>query len=265
MPLSTIQVNHDLQSNELSVVHLEKHTRDLACELWLLGVNLGVKSFTKHLLLLFNRNAIQRLEGQATRGGSTLGHGGSRHGRCTLSTTTLARTTLHRHAARLVLSSRSAHPLWWHALHTASSTTTEALNLGHRLWVVHTVWHTHRHALGSHGEIRRDLLVGAHATTALLAREATMELGGTAGNSWHGHSLSRERHSATTNVGNEGLLSWAIKHSRGHELRLCKYICVTVVEGMERTYRLRHSGSGSGLLLSNGVAGLDASLELQSC
>ena len=38
--------------DKLRVIHLQKHTGDLACKLGLLLVDLGVQSLTKHLLLL---------------------------------------------------------------------------------------------------------------------------------------------------------------------------------------------------------------------
>jgi hypothetical protein len=53
-----VKVTNDLQAQQLIVVHLQQHARDLTRQLRLLGVDLRVQSLTKHLLLLRRRSAV---------------------------------------------------------------------------------------------------------------------------------------------------------------------------------------------------------------
>jgi len=222
----------NLQAKQLSVVHLKKHTSDLASKLRLLSLDLGVESLAEHLLLL------GRGSGDKSRvaGGGLITAGlAGRSLTATLAaahlrtTTAIAGTTTHTLA--------HGHT---RNLTTATSTTTEGGDLH---GVTHAVRHTR--ALHGHGhtlEVGRHLLVGTHAAAALL-REGTGELTGTSGHTGHDHtSLGREGHTALTS-GDEALLAGTVKDGGLH-------------------VRLRHTSGSGGLLLADGVAGLDASLEL---
>lgn len=106
-------------------------------------------------------------------------------------------------------------------LTTATSTASE-LHLSHALRVAHAVRNRALH--GAHGdalEVRRKLLVGAHATTTLLTRERTRVL--TGASTWdtsHHHTGLRREGNATALAGNEALLARSVENGGLHVLEL---------------------------------------------
>jgi hypothetical protein len=214
------------QVKELSVVHLEEHTGDLAGKLGLLLVNLGVKSLTEHLLLLGRGSGVESVDVKSGRGGRSL--------RALLRETThLAGTTT---ATELLTTTAhvGAHHVRGHTRHHGHGATTTGTTTAHHHLVSkgRVAVSTGREALhGRNGVTHRGLAVGTAAAT-LLREGTTLALG---------HTLD-EGHLATG--GHDGLTVGAEEHLRLHELR-------------------GDTTSGSGLLLhADLVAGLDAGLKL---
>jgi hypothetical protein len=214
------------QVKELSVVHLEEHTGDLAGKLGLLLVNLGVKSLTEHLLLLGRGSGVESVDVKSGRGGRSL--------RALLRETThLAGTTT---ATELLTTTThvGAHHVRGHTRHHGHGATTTGTTTAHHHLVSkgRVAVSTGREALhGRNGVTHRGLAVGTAAAT-LLREGTTLALG---------HTLD-EGHLATG--GHDGLTVGAEEHLRLHELR-------------------GDTTSGSGLLLhADLVAGLDAGLKL---
>ncbi len=58
-PALGTQEARNSQIDQLVIVHLEKHARDLTSQLWLHIVDLWVKSLSKHLLLLAGGSSVQ--------------------------------------------------------------------------------------------------------------------------------------------------------------------------------------------------------------
>jgi hypothetical protein len=216
------------QVKKLGILHLEEHTSDLACELGLLLVDLGVESLTEHLLLLSRGSSVESVDVERRRGRSGLG-ALLREATHLAGTTTaeLLTTTTHVGATHHVRRHTTGH-------HGHGSTTTSTATTHHHLLSKGGVGVcSRREALhGRNGVTHGGLAVGT-AATALLGETTTL--------STLGHTL-HEGHLATG--GHDGLATRTEEHLGLHELRGDA------------------TGGGSLLLHADLVASLDAGLEL---
>jgi hypothetical protein len=233
-----------LQVDQLAVVHLKKHTGDLASKLGLHLSDLGVESLTKHLLLLTGSSTAQGAHVDASTGGTaatTLREAG--HGRLTRSALghTAATSTLRRETLTATHAGNTSHGDLGHTGHRCHGDTTTAaasahsllsslgelhvllVHVGRECTRSHTGWHVHgRHLLSVRG-----------AATTLLTRHTTGEASATttllAGNT------GRERH-LTTTTGREhhGLLTRCDEHLRDPaELLLLLLLHAELVAGLD--------------------------------
>lgn len=252
------QMWDNLQAKEFSVVHLQKHTSDLASQLRLLALDLGVQSLTKHLLLLRGRDGTKRLGSQTASNRSFRLSSGMSSGVLSATATT---AHLDRHATTATTES-TAHR---HARYIATATSTEGLHLSHSLRVGHAVRNSTR-AHSTHGdtlsEVRRHLLVGTHATATLLRERRVLARTSTRDTSHDHTGLRRESQATTLAGGYEALLTRTVENGGLHVLETCQSL--NLWKKIKETYRLGHSSRSSSLLLSDGVASLNAGLELAS-
>src|SRR5690242_4663321 len=226
-------VEDSLQVDELAVVHFEQHTGDLAGQLGLHLVDLGVERLTEHLLLLANRGSVEDVQVDATSTGEA-------------SLRTLAwaavRTTAASLREALATAHGRSHLTLGHAGHArdgalaATATTTHGLlSLSRELHVLGGHVRS-REATGGHarGHVHRRDLLGVGTATATLLRHTAGEATSTL--------LSR-------NASGEGHLTTAAR--RKHH-------------GLARSKHLRHATELLLLLLLHAelIAGLDGGLEL---
>lgn len=220
----------DLQAKKFSVVHLQKHTSDLAGELGLLSLDLGVQSLTKHLLLLRGRSSAKSLSVQAATNASLRLR--DRLGGSVLSTTAAtAHLTLKRHATT-ALTETTAHTLaHGHTRDlatTTAATSTKALHLSHRLRVGHAVRKATRTLDSAHGntlsEVGGNLLVGTHATAALLRERRELARTSTGDTGHHHTRLRGESQTTTLAGGDETLLTRAVEDSGLHVLGIVSFL-----------------------------------------
>ena len=238
-------------------------------------LDLRVDRLSQHLLLLLRRCRSERTQSEAARTSFfTARHSWLTHRSVHLTPTALWKATYlartHRHASTAALRkswTTGSHPtnvshVGRHTLHvwyltTASTTATakglplvNSLGISHRVGEAsRTSLHPHWHL--SHTEGGRHLLATGHSAATLLW-EVGGELARSTTSHTHRHARHRhtrllcERQAATlcrVALDESRLLTRTKEHGRLHEL-------------------LRHTSSGSGLLLTDVVASLDALLEL---
>ena len=214
----------DLQAKEFSVVHLQKHTSDLAGQLRLLGLDLGVQSLTKHLLLLRGRSSTKSLSGQAA-GNASLGLRDGLGSSVVSATAATAHLALKRDTTTALTETTTHTLVNGHTRDLATTTATtsaKALDLSHRLRVAHAVRNAARTLDGAHGEtlskVGGKLLVGAHATAALLRERRELARTSTGDTRHHHTGLRGESQTTTLAGGDETLLARAVEDSGLHIL-----------------------------------------------
>lgn len=166
----------NLQVDQLGVVHLEKHTGNLASQLGLHLVDLGVKSLSEHLLLLTSRSGVQSVDVDA-RSASTLREvGRSLASAAALRCATTGTSTALLGEAVAAADARNTSHLGRHAGHRRHGSTAASTASTHSL-------------LGSLGKL--DVLRVVHVGARESARDHTR-------GHVHGRDLSNVRSTAST-------------------------------------------------------------------
>lgn len=231
------------KAEELGVLHLEEHTGDLASELGLLSVDLGVKSLTEHLLLLVGRSGVKNVgvDGRAGRLATVLG-----------TATLLVRATTHGATTSTLEATASTAHLRGHTGHARhhrhGAATAGATSTTHGSGLLLSSGLDH---LGVDGGVAEGL--GTEASGD-LGRNAVGHLGHATGTTTS--TLLRHTGEATTATG--ALHEGTATTTSGHHHRLA----VGTHEDLGLHELGRHATDGALLLHAGLVASLDGSLEL---